>query len=304
MLQAMRMLGGRLAFILLWGVGLSGGCGGPAGAVDGGGNANQLVLHADWMLNAGEERYQCFLVRPSQPGGLRVRGITPMVGAAVHHIGVFTDDYNLEHRDTFECSAMGIWGFVYGAGIGTGALEFPAGTARTIDEGSGIILQMHYLNATNQPVSSSSTVTLQLADAAATLQPIGTWILGTTAIQLPPMQATNVDSTCVKHPKLENVFATFPHMHRLGTALHVTAGAGGATAVSTVQDWNFADQGLFNIAPTLALDENEPIQTRCSYFNSTAATVNFGLHSSDEMCVAVLYYWPSAGPSGLQLCGG
>jgi len=29
---------------------------------------------------------------------------------------------------------MGIWGFVYGAGVGTGALEFPEGTAMKVEE--------------------------------------------------------------------------------------------------------------------------------------------------------------------------
>jgi hypothetical protein len=290
----------RASLFLL--VGIVPACGGaPSG--DGPLVGNTLTLRAQWMLMPGEERYQCFVTRWSRAGGIRVQSIEPHVGSGVHHVGVFTDDYHTEHQDTRECKDMGLWGFVYGAGVGTGVLQFPAGTARTVDDQVSLILQMHYLNATNAPVDSVSTVDLQLDSASANLAEVGTWILGTTNIDLPPHQHTDVDSMCATHPSFEHVFAVFPHMHRLGEALNIAAGAGASVPVVDVPQWNFSQQGMFPVEPAMRIDASSPLRTRCSYQNNSDSDVHFGLSTGDEMCVGVLYYWPSAAPPSLMLCG-
>jgi hypothetical protein len=276
---------------------------GPAGADLAKAAPPTVSIKAEWMLAAGEERYQCFIVKVvDRPGDLRVRRVVPQVGAAVHHVGVFTDEQKSEKQPTRECKDMGFWGFVYGAGVGTPAMEMPAGTTRVINEGISIILQMHYLNASDKPVKTLSSVDLELAEEGEALQEVGTLIVGTLNLNLPPQKITDVKSTCTKHGKLEHVFAAFPHMHQLGTALAVTAGADGSMPVVTVPKWDFRDQGTALINPPLGIGADLPIQTRCSFNNTTAKTVKFGLNTSDEMCMTVLYFWPASGRSSLDLC--
>jgi hypothetical protein len=273
----------------------------PPGEVGADGGNGTFTLSGSWHLNAGEERYQCFIVHTTD--ALRIRRIVPQAGQAVHHLGVFTDLVGTEKDGTRECAEMGIWGFVYGSGVGTGALTLPDGVAMPVDAATGVILQIHFLNATNQPIDSSTTVDLLLAGPNEVTQASGNALVGTTSITLPPHTTTNVDSKCNSHPLLSHVFAAFPHMHKLGASIVVTAGAGGTQPVVNLPSWNFGNQAMIDIQPAIQLDQDTPIQTRCSYDNTTDQTVQFGLHTSNEMCVVVLYYWPQmAGTGGLNIC--
>lgn len=262
----------------------------------------RMTLTAHWELGPGEERYECFTTHVTRAGGINVTRMVPHAGMAVHHIGVFSDLALQEPDGMRECTEMGqTWGLVYGAGVGTPGLDMPAGTALPLAEGTPVILQMHLLNATGQRVVSDSTVDLEMAPAGATLQPVGTWVLGPLTINLPPNQRTDVNSSCVRHPTLQHVFAAFPHMHQLGVALQVSTGADGGASLVSVPHWNFANQGLLPVTDT-AIPADTPIQTQCSYMNTTSNTVTFGLHTGDEMCVVALYYWPAVGAPGLQIC--
>jgi hypothetical protein len=221
---------------------------------------------------------------------------------AVHHIGVFTDPLRSEPAGTRECAEMGAWGFVYGGGVGTTGIEMPAGVAMQVDNGLPLILQIHYVNVSDQPVTSSTTVVLNLAAPDETTQPAGSWIVGALDFTLPPNQRTDVQTTCTTHPRMEHVFTTFPHMHRLGTSLSVAVANATPAPIVDIPRWDFGNQGMWPVSPAMTIDQDAPLQTRCSFNNVTNAPVQFGLHTSDEMCVAVLYYWPATVQQGLALC--
>jgi hypothetical protein len=263
---------------------------------------DRLTLKGKWTLKPGEETYRCFLLRWGRPGGLAIRKISPRQTPGVHHIGVFTDELGAQREEQWECEEMGLWGYVFGGGVGTGPLQMPANAAKRIDEGTPLILQVHLLNASPADLETEATVDLDLAAEGVKTDPVGTWMLGRTSLNLPPMQKTSQEGVCNKHPELANIFAVFPHMHKLGDALDITAGADRATKVLTMPRWDFGDQGTLPIAPSMAIAKDVPIQTRCSYNNTTDKTVNFGVHTGDEMCIAVLYYWPEITPSGLNVC--
>lgn len=95
------------------------------------------------------------------------------------------------------------------------------------------------------------------------------------------------------------MFAVFPHMHRLGTAMTVRSAAG---PVLDLPAWDFGDQGMVPVSSGTRIPANAPIQTSCAYDNTTDATVRFGQSTNDEMCIAVLYYWPAAASAGLSIC--
>lgn len=270
----------------------------PAGS-----DVRKVTLKGSYTLAPGEERYQCFLAGwSSELGDLAITRIVPKQDQYVHHIGVFTDDLGTERQDTWECSRMGAWGFVFGGGVGTGPVDMPAGTARKIPDGTKLVFQLHLLNATSKPVETTGTVDLELAKPGQNLQSIGTMLVGNTRLMLPPKQRTDVDSTCTSHPELANVFSVFPHMHKLGTALTVSAGAGGEKKLVDVPRWDFGDQGNLAVAPMLRIAKDEPIKTHCAFNNTTDKPVVFGESTNDEMCIAVLYYYPEQGGSGLRLC--
>jgi hypothetical protein len=88
-------------------------------------------------------------------------------------------------------------------------------------------------------------------------------------------------------------------MHQLGSGLNVSAGDAKLVDVPT---WNFGDQTMVTIEPLASIPANAPISTNCAFNNTTSSTVHFGLHTSDEMCMVVLYYWPAKETGTLDMC--
>jgi hypothetical protein len=263
---------------------------------------NRITLAATWHLAPREERYQCFVTHWQRPGGVRIRRVVTHDGTAMHHVGVFTDLMGAEHEATRECREMGVWGFIYGGGVGTGGITLPDGVALPVADEMPLIVQVHYLNASDQPVDSTTTVDLELAADGESTQPAGSWIVGAPSFRLPARTTMDVTAACTTHPAIAHGFAVFPHMHRLGTRLTLTAGAGGSQVLTDLSGWNFAEQRMVMLTPEQQVGQNVPMQIRCTYNNTTTSDVQMGLSTTDEMCIAVTYYWPATVDQGLGFC--
>ncbi|MBM4377085.1 MAG: hypothetical protein FJ095_18545 [Deltaproteobacteria bacterium] len=256
------------------------------------------------LLAPGEEAYRCFEFALPEGAGFPLVGIeTQATHPAVHHFGVFTTTLT-KSDEPYSCEEMGAaWGLVSGGGVGTPAMTFPAGTAMTIDAGAHVVLQLHLLNASSKDATVPPVrLNLETAKDPSGLAAVGLLITGTLKIDLPP-KAMGVVQTggCDVEEPLENVFAAFPHMHRLGRSLEtrVVPKDGAASRTLSQVTWDFSDQGIYAADGSAKLGER--VETSCTYDNSTDAAVSFGLHTKDEMCVNVLYYYPAKERS--RYCG-
>jgi hypothetical protein len=192
---------------------------------------------------------------------------------------------------------------VSGGGLGTPAVHFPEGTAMTLAKGAQIVVQLHLLNATNQEVEVDPVrVNLEAAADPEGLEAVGLLITGTLDITLPPATSDiTVEGSCVLEEPMEHVFAAFPHMHQLGRRITTSKLAMGETGETSISDvtWDFSDQGLYPVEGSAQIGDT--ITTRCTFDNPLDREIVFGLHTSDEMCVNVLYYYPATKPS--DYCG-
>ena len=157
------------------------------------------------------------------------------------------------------------------------------------------VVQVHYNNLAALPseVDSSgfdlcTTDQLRANDA-------DVMAFGTTAISLAPHASKSLDCN-IQVPwygQTTHLFASFPHMHRLGASLSSVAhpaGGGAAVDLGSQPHWAFGSQGWIPIDYTLA--PNDVVETRCAWNNTTDATVSYGEKTSDEMCFDFMMYWP------------
>jgi hypothetical protein len=244
---------------------------------------------------AGTETYKCWSFDLPSDAPFSLVGLETQVNSpAVHHFGVFTN--SAPGKDEYDCEKMGItWGLVSGGGVGTPAVNFPAGTAMTLPAGAHIIVQLHLLNASSDevtipPVLVNLTATKETKD----LQPVGLLIAGTLNIKL-PAQTKDIDVSggCDLEEPMEHVFAVFPHMHKLGRRIlaKVTPTDGSAERMISDIKWDFSDQGLYEVDGFAKTGDH--VTVGCTYDNPQSKDVNFGLSTTDEMCVDVLYYYPA-----------
>ena len=291
------------------------------------------LVSAPQTIAPGAQQYTCWAFQIPQGAPYPIVEIQQQIpDEGVHHYAVFTSSDAYYGPASFDCSTMGVsWGLVTGGGVGTPPVDFPAGTAMTlnqpqsaesIDAGTGlptvtqVVFQLHLLNATPNPITvPKAYINLVSTNQPSTdFQQIGLLISGTLTINIPPMtNNVQVSGGCGgpltanggNSPNMPNIFAVFPHMHTLGTNIEVQITPQGSTTPNTLVNkaWNFGEQGLIALNPTWSANAGDEVQVTCTYNNTTDNTVNFGLSTQDEMCLGVLYYWP-ADPSQVgQYCG-
>jgi len=254
----------------------------------------------------GEEQYLCWsFVLPSTTP-LNVIATVPQVSAhGVHHYAVFTKSGALPaNPNGYDCKVMdATWGLVAGGGVGTAGLTFPKGTAMTLAAGTQVVLQLHLLNATGAPEEPTGILNLIGSDEP-NLTQVGLLIAGTLDINIPPHQSGfDVTGGCKAPFDMPNVFATFPHMHQLGTNIDVSLTPQGSTKPNTLVNraWDFGSQGVYPV--TGSAKAGDQVTVKCTYDNSTDGTVTFGEDTNNEMCIGVLFYYPLA-PGGMGGLGG
>jgi len=255
-------------------------------------------------LEPGQEAYRCFEFQLPDDAAFPLVGIeTQATHPAVHHFGVFTTALT-GSDEPYSCEEMGAaWGLVSGGGVGTPPMKFPPKTAMSINAGSHIVLQLHLLNASSSAVTVPPVrLNLESAKEPAGLAAVGLLITGTLNIDLPPKSQGIVQTGgCDVEEPLTNVFASFPHMHKLGRKLEtrVVPKDGSAARVLSSVTWDFSDQGIYEADGAALLGDR--VETSCTYDNPADTSIAFGLHTKDEMCVNVLYFYPAKERS--RYCG-
>lgn len=255
-------------------------------------------------VDAGSEKYACWSFQVPADKGIDLVGFETQVrGAGVHHYAIFTDSSDKSKGDDYECESMGVtWGLVTGGGLGTPGVHFPEGAAMSLPASRRLVVQLHMLNAGSEAIEVGEQRFNLVGAPPGDYKPVGLLIAGTLDINLPAHQSDmKVSGGCTLTQPLENIFAVFPHMHRLGKNITTTVESGGTGAPVKVSDitWDFKDQGIYEAASSAKVGDK--VTVTCTYDNTTDKDVKFGLHSGDEMCVDVLYHYPAEKPA--QYCG-
>src|SRR5260370_1059653 len=200
-------------------------------------------------LAAGQEQYLCWSFRVPGPTPLALVAVqTDVPSVGVHHYAVFTNAGAWPTNPSgYDCHVMdGSWGLVTGGGVGTAGLTFPAGTAMTLAPGTQLVLQLHLLNPTANPVQPFAAINL-VGSTQPNLTPVGLLIAGTLKISIPPYQSNYVvQGGCAAPFAMNSIFALFPHMHRLGTRISVSLTPAGQNAAKMLFDGalDFGNQGV------------------------------------------------------------
>jgi hypothetical protein len=246
------------------------------------------IVTSDYTVQPGQEiRYSCFTMRLPADADTYITQVEPVYGKATHHLAVY---YTLadEPDGSFDCSSLfkTTWIPIYGGGVQSGTLTMPQGSAFHLQKNQQILVQLHLLNASQEPVTDKATIKLSTS-ADTTLTPAGVWGMMDTQISIPPNAPGDITMDCSPKAPM-NVFAVLGHMHQLGTHIELTQN--GVTPPVFAENWNFNDQPT--VPQIFQVNAGDALHLHCQYDNTTSKTVTYGESSFDEMCVMVLYYTP------------
>lgn len=226
----------------------------------------------------------------------------------LHHIQILAIDNDLEDvedKHIFECAVDLFGGPLTGdvdplffTSRNDLAVVYPEGVSRILrrvddmadpakKRGAQLLYNFHYLNPTEEPIAAEVVVNLHIVPRESVVHEVRSAWWNYVYFDVEPGKT----STAAGHGSflvdVELVGMT-SHQHELGQLF--TYSMGGAE-VYRAEDW--AEPEYLNFPSPRHLTKGDEIEFGCAWTNPTGSNRYFGLQADDEMCTAIIEYYPS-----------
>jgi len=185
---------------------------------------------------------------------------------------------------------LGYHTFVTGAQTPYQDFRFPPGIGFRLPAGMKFDFNPHYVNKTKEIIYGEAQVNFHTIDASAVRRQAKTINWGNRDIELPPQKRTTVTKTFTTPVRI-NVFLLTSHTHQLGEKfqIYIFGGSRNGELVYENTEWHHPENIQFD--PPIVLEPGQGLTSVVTYNNTTNATVNFGLLSTNEMGIIFGYYY-------------
>ena len=185
--------------------------------------------------------------------------------------------------------AITFLGAVGGEGNGTNVVTLPDGLAFSYPKGQALMVNAHYINATDNVIDGQSVADIQYADPKHPLQPVGFLAVNWTDFMIPTggMDYTS-EATCTATQKL-SFFMWGNHMHEYGVSETSTLIRQDGSQQMLAADPHWSKELTFHTnwvkwdpATPMVVNAGDKFHLSCTWRNTTPDVVGF----PREMCVA------------------
>lgn len=182
---------------------------------------------------------------------------------------------------------------IAGWAIGGCSTTYPDDVGVALPDSGTLMIQWHHFNSTGTPQQDGSSVQVCTVPKGSRTHVTGLTFLGTESLVIPPGQA-DATSSCKNNSGAPITIVAFtPHMHTIGSNMRsVVDKAGGGSMEIFNKPFIFDQQINYMLDPPYVLQPGDTITTTCTYRNNTAATVNFGQSTTQEMCYQFTLAYP------------
>jgi Copper type II ascorbate-dependent monooxygenase, C-terminal domain/Copper type II ascorbate-dependent monooxygenase, N-terminal domain len=276
----------------------------------------------------GRDDYRCFVVAwPDRARHVTGFDVTPGERREVHHMIVYVaspaDAATVDGWDSRDPGAgYGCYGgpsatgthqigarLLAGWAPGGSGSDLPAGTGTLVEDGSRLVVQIHYNLDSTAPRPDHSVVLLKVDDSVekrGAYAPIVnlSWLATPQTFRIPAV-AKRVTHSWTGDPRpllrllgtdldLRDGFVVHSvllHMHKLGRRGQVALvrPSGRREVLLSISKWAFNWQRDYRLATPVRFTNGDRLQIRCEHSNRTTAPVTWGENSSDEMCIGFVY---------------
>jgi hypothetical protein len=304
---------------------------GPLAAVGCGGDGTNTVLapppagqgvqiKMTSMLEAGLETERCMFYRVPADG-LAVNRQEIVYTPGSHHVLVFKTPYTdvptttiggktIDTSGVFDCGENGATGDWEIAGVAGGAQAahgtpgvagLPSDTAFKLEGNSLLLINAHYLNASDKALNAEIYINLNTIPVAQATREAGILFFYNPFISVPAGAASEAREVCAVNKDITLVNAQ-SHMHRRGVgyvANLLDATGSQMQEIYTTTEWE--DVSARQMTPPLELSAGQLIDFRCDYMNNEDHRISQGRTTRDEMCMFLGLYYPKDVKT--ELCG-
>jgi hypothetical protein len=286
---------------------------GPGDDDDDGVEGTYTVEWGPVMLQPGEEDTQCVRKRLPTDRPVKIGQIVNDLGLASHHMIVYRLADGEETPSPEPCQP-----FVEVLDPSKGSpmavtqraeetISLPRGVGITLEPGQLIRIELHFFNATDDPIelrASSTFIELPEADFEHEADFL---FIGNPEILLPGTPAGGIPEPVTQGPSYLplpanlsgiNVFAITGHQHQWGTDVQVSIATDeddAGTSIYAPENFQWDEPETVYHDPPLTMPEGGGFRFSCTWENGSTEDVGFGESVDDEMCFFWAYYYPSRG---------
>ena len=182
--------------------------------------------------------------------------------------------------------------YIAGSGADSPPAELPEGVVFRIPANTQLMIQTHWINATDVPIDGQGAFNLKVTAPRPEHQTAQLFTVVKTLFEVPVGDGYKTSTECTVEQAM-NVFTMGAHMHEWGTHASITHTS--STGANMLYDYGWDDNDVFDPprnnyttnAP-LRLAAGDKIKVDCAYNNTTGAPLPF----PSEMCVAWHYAYP------------
>jgi hypothetical protein len=307
----MRAAGVGVPAILLCATFAAIGCG---GGDDGGDDDDLLPPPADGegfqvgmttSIGAGVEAEHCRFVR-SPAEEVWVSGNEVRFTAGSHHVLLYETPYTsiptrrddgveVDTSGVFDCSdgATNGWQVTKLIGgsqnaSGDSLLQFPPGVAMRVRPGAVLLINAHYVNASDLPLEPEVRLNLHTLPAADVVEEGDILFLYNPLIAVPGRSTSRARWRCPVHRDI-TIANVQSHMHARGVGYTAAIDDGAPFYVN--DRWESVPVAQFE--PGLQVRAGSVLDYACDYRNDESRDVFQGPRSTDEMCMLIGSYYPA-----------
>jgi len=197
--------------------------------------------------------------------------------------GTLTEDCNFFDGG----SGAPVW--AYAAQTVDAAFAMPDGVGMDIGADQRAVVQMHYLNASDDPIVAHVAINGETHEPGAEYIKAAPYVTYNTQISIDPGEPGSAGGSCQVPPNAK-FFLMSTHSHRFSTRTEVK---NGGEMVLESNNWEHPESQAWEAEPFYEFTSGR-LDYRCEYFNGSEQVVETGDSAlTDEMCMAVGYFFPA-----------
>jgi hypothetical protein len=269
-----------------------------------GGMLDDISYGFDVKVPSGAEEFRCIYAQlPTDRGEVNVNFVESHYTPGSHHLLAYRSNLTSipeGGEGVWDCGD-GLWqinqrGSYYEAQRPDEEHKLPDGIAHKFQPGEVLIIQAHYVNATESDLDAHVEMTLHPTDPAGIEQEAGTIFFNNINIVVPARGTAKSNMSCTLPHDIQ-LALLWSHMHERGTHFIVeTDDPAAAEALGTLyeeKDWAEPKQRAYPNDASAVLHEGTHIKFSCTFENPGDQPYVFGQSAKEnEMCILHGMYWP------------
>jgi len=264
------------------------------------------VVSPEIQIAAGQEIVYCYYFHTPNTSMVAInQWVSDMTPGSHHMILYFTDtavqpDGTLNTCDAGGAGVIPIWTYSSQTPHQVAAMPADDGTgtplAQEIPAGQPAYFQMHYLNVTDAPITVHVELDAFALAAGTAYTRTASYVTYNASISIPPAAVNHVETRTCTVPAGIKFWEISTHSHK--QSVHTDVKDGDAMTF-TSDDWEHPGSTQWS-APMFYTFASGKLTYECTYDNiasNAGATVVSGPSAqTNEMCMAIGYYFPATTP--------